>query len=399
MTTKAKKPSGFPKKISEGNAEVTIYWLPNPSRRLNPETGKRELTGKVFDSYVLTYYQGTRTVVDKATGLAKQLPKLVREKFADLKKAEVRARSVVNNLANLQGEALKLNNVQALDYTEGMRELHKWDPQAKLAPVIIDYVSARRRLPPNVSLSECINSYLARHPVGQPAVTVRYVLDEMLKIKTSAGISKDYSDELRLRLGQFADAFGVPITAVTSKQIQDWLTNRQVSGRTHNNYRRLISTLFKFAIRRGFLPRDHDEISGVEKMKESGGEIEVFTPGELRKLFQACLTPVQERGKWRDRDAMVPYLAIAAFCGLRAAEIQRLDWSEVHLTGSERFIEVKAGKAKTASRRTVPISDNCAAWLASYAKQSGLVCTFERPDKQCFQYCNAARFSVDLLSN
>jgi integrase len=121
-------------------------------------------------------------------------------------------------------------------------------------------------------------------------------------------------------------------------------------------------------------------------MRDSGGEIEVFTPDELRKLFFACLTPVQERGKWRDRETMIPYLAIAAFCGLRAAEITRLDWSEIHLTGPERFIEVKAAKAKTASRRTVPIPDNCVSWLARFASESGPVCPLERPDKQCFQY-------------
>ena len=71
-------------------------------------------------------------------------------------------------------------------------------------------------------------------------------------------------------------------------------------------------------------------------------------------------------------------LAIAAFCGLRAAEVQRLDWSEVHLTGPERFIEITAHKAKTASRRTVPISDNCAAWLTPYSKESGPVCSLQR---------------------
>jgi integrase len=125
-------------------------------------------------------------------------------------------------------------------------------------------------------------------------------------------------------------------------------------------------------------------------VRDSGGEIEVFTPDELRKLFAACITPVEERGKWRDRETMVPYLAIAAFCGLRSAEIARLDWSEVHLTGPEHFVEVKAAKAKTASRRTVPIPDNCAMWLAPFIAKSGPVCPFIRPDKQCFQYLGPA---------
>jgi hypothetical protein len=151
-----------------------------------------------------------------------------------------------------------------------------------------------------------VNFYLSRHPAGLPRKTVRDVLDEMLVVKANTGISQPYAKELRLRLGQFADAFGVPISAVCSKQIQDWLVNRAVSGRTQNNYRRLIITLFKFAIRRGHLPKDHDELSGVEKIRDSGGEIEVFTPDELCKLFSACLKPIQERGKWRDCEAMIP---------------------------------------------------------------------------------------------
>ncbi|MEI7728653.1 MAG: site-specific integrase [Verrucomicrobiota bacterium] len=65
------------------------------------------------------------------------------------------------------------------------------------------------------------------------------------------------------------------------------------------------------------------------------------------------------------------YLAIGAFAGLRSAEIERLDWAEVHL--ADRFIEVKAAKAKTASRRLVPISDNLAQWLAPYAQEAGRV--------------------------
>ena len=60
MKTKAKrpvtKPDGFPKRLKEGNAEVTIYHQANPSRIRNSATGAWEHTGKVFDEYVLAYY-------------------------------------------------------------------------------------------------------------------------------------------------------------------------------------------------------------------------------------------------------------------------------------------------------------------------------------------------------
>lgn len=394
MKTKVKTPvrnlDGFPKRLKEGSAEVTIYRQSNPSRRLNPDTGKWEGTGKVFDEFVLAYYQGTRQVVDKKTGQQKILPKFVRQKFGSLDDAEREARFILTKLANGESEILKLTGLDRAAYVNATQKLREWRPDADLNASITDYVAAVKRLPETTTLKECVNFYLSRHPAGLPCKTVREVLDELLAVKTNAGISEPYAKELRLRLGQFAESFAVPISTVSSKQIQDWLTNRGVSGRTQNNYRRLISTLFKFAIRRGYLPKDHDELSGVEKIRDSGGEIDVFMPDELRKLLTACTTPVEERGKWRNRETMIPYLAIAAFCGLRSAEIARLDWSEVHLAGPEHFIEVKAAKAKTASRRTVPIPDNCAGWLAPFACQSGPVCPFERPDKQCFQYLGPA---------
>jgi len=52
-----------------------------------------------------------------------------------------------------------------------------------------------------------------------------------------------------------------------------------------------------------------------------------------------------------DRE-LIPFLALGAFAGQRSAEIERLDWRDVNLTG---FVFVEAGKAKTATRRQVEI--------------------------------------------
>jgi integrase len=312
-------------------------------------------------------------------------------------KARGEAQLIAIKLANGETEALKLTGSDRADYVRAMQKLRAWKPAVDLNLAITDYVAAARRLPEHVSLSEAIEFYLKRHPIGLPPKTVREVVDELIASKASAGKSDVYIKDLTLRLGAFANNFQLRISSVSGKQIEEYIRGlktlgrdekqrRQLSGRTQNNIRRLVSTLFKFAIKRGYLPKDHDEISGVEKATVDSGEIEVFSPAELQKLFAACQTPVKERGKWRTREEMIPYLAIAAFCGLRAAEIMRLDWSEIHLVGSERFVEIKAGNAKTASRRTVPITDNCAAWLERYAKSSGPVINLSRADKQLFLY-------------
>ena len=227
-----------------------------------------------------------------------------------------------------------------------MQKLREWEPDANLNLAVTDYVAAVRRLPENTSLKEAVDFYVKRHPIGLPQKTVQEVVDELADAKEKAGKSEIYIKELRRRLGKFAKAFNVRISLVTGKQVEDYIRGLGVAGRTQNNNRQLINTLFRFAVKRGYLPKDHDEMNAVELADNDSGEIEVFNSLELRKLFNACLTSVQERGKWRDREAMIPYLAIAAFCELRSAEIARLDWSEVHLTARNTSSKSKPRKPR-----------------------------------------------------
>jgi integrase len=379
--------------VKEGSISIPIYAGQNIIPQRDPQTGaiiydtlpdgsRKARVKYQSEIYTVAYYSGS---------------KRVRLKFSNLDKARKEAGLAAIKLANGETEALKLTGGDRADYIRAMQKLREWKPAADLNLAISDYVSAARRLPGNVSLNEAVEFYMKRHPAGLPPKTVREVVDELIAAKTAAKRSDVYIKDLNSRLGAFADNFNVRISAVTGRDVETYLRNliipnedenlrRHVSGRTQNNIRRLIGTLFQFAIKRGYLPKDHDEINAVEKAAVEHGEIEIFSPAELQKLFAACVKPVQERGKWRTREEMIPYLAIAAFCGLRAAEIQRLDWSEIHLSGSEKFVEVKAGKAKTASRRTVPISANCAAWLERFAKSSGPVVSLARTDKQLFIY-------------
>ena len=356
--------------IKIGNVAVPIYRHTNRIPQRDPDgkiiyappdsTGKRTALVKYkSDIYTLACYEGS---------------KRIRQKFSNLEKARDEARRAATKIANGEIEALKLKSHDRSDYVRAMQKLQAWKPDAELNVAVSDYLAAIKRLPQAASLKEAVDFYIKRHPVGMPTKTVREVVTELIESKIRSGKSDVYIKDLRLRLTQFANVFNVPISIITGKQIEDFLRapraahgkqdiGRTLSGRTQNNFRKLINTLFQFAIKRGYLHKDHDEIKAVELADEENSDIEIFTSAELRKLFNACSAPVKERTKLRNREAMIPYLAIAAFCGLRSAEIARLDWTEIHLTGAEHFIEVKASKAKTVSRRTVPIPDNCAQWL------------------------------------
>jgi len=80
------------------------------------------------------------------------------------------------------------------------------------------------------------------------------------------------------------------------------------------------------------------------------------------------------------------------FAGLRSAEIERLDWKDIDL--KQGHIVVGADAAKTASRRIVPIAENLAAWLTSYAKHTGGLWTHGRDWFHKCQLATAAATEV-----
>jgi integrase len=52
------------------------------------------------------------------------------------------------------------------------------------------------------------------------------------------------------------------------------------------------------------------------------------------------------------------------------AELSRLHWNAIDL--ERGIIEVRAGQAKTASRRIIPISDNLRQWLQPLPRQGAV---------------------------
>src|SRR5205823_14347815 len=105
-------------------------------------------------------------------------------------------------------------------------------------------------------------------------------------------------------------------------------------------------------------PKDHDEMKGIELGNADPGEIEIYTPKEMRALLSAA------------GPLMVPFLAISGFAGLRSKELERLDWAEVQM--ERGFIELKRSKTKTGQRRLVPVPilPNLAQWLVPYVKRT-----------------------------
>ncbi len=186
------------------------------------------------------------------------------------------------------------------------------------------------------------------------------LVEVLLREKRQDGISLRYQQTLRSHLNRFADEFPGDIASITAPQIEAWLRGQAIGPRTRNNIRGSVVTLFQFARKQGYLPKGYaTEADEIAKARDRGGDIGILTPAQLRMLL-AEAPPRQKL-----------YFALAAFTGMRSSELLLLEWEEINF--ERRFITVAKAKAKTATRRLVPIHPNLMKWLLPYRGPSGRV--------------------------
>jgi len=244
------------------------------------------------------------------------------------------------------------------------------------------YVAAKTLLQPfGIPLHQAIAEYVATRkrkavvekPVGE-------IVDELLKAKENAGLSERYIETLRTYLNRFADSFQTNVGSVHTGAIAQWLDGLKLAPRSRNNVRQVIVTLFNFARGRGYLPKgENTEAADVETIRVNESEIAILTPAELAKLLK------------KSKSIYQLYFALAAFTGMRSAELLCLEWSAINF--EKGHIEVKARKAKTATRRVVPIQPNLAKWLEPYRGSVGKLFRSRRTVDSAIRFAKRLRVS------
>jgi integrase len=226
-----------------------------------------------------------------------------------------------------------------------------------------DFIEAKRQLAGyGETISDAVKfrvDYLER--VRRSGITVKQLRDEVVEAKRKDGRSEVYLRDLRYRLAGFVQDFrDRPIAGITVDEVDNWLRALPLSPQSRTNHRRVIGLVFSYAEGRGII--DRNPIPRTAKPKLINKAPEIFSVDDLHALLKAASRVAPD---------VLPMLAIGAFAGLRDAEIERLDWSEIDV--ARGHIEVKAAKAKTARRRIVPIQPNLAAWLQPYVMMKGRV--------------------------
>jgi site-specific recombinase XerD len=315
----------WPRTIQPGRATVSVYRRKTPSGN--------------FAYMVSNYADGDRRRFDC---------------YAEEADAVTAAEKLAKRLDARDYVAASMTREQAIEFANASARLGPFNVSVDAATAAV--AECLKSVGDLANLHAAVKFYIVRHrhTTRKP---VAEVVAELLKIKQARGASDRYMEDLRGRLERFADGCLKDACNVTTTDVQDWLDGQKLKPQNYRNFRTVLHTLFKFAVARSYAA--DNPVEGVERVKVNCGDVEIFTPAEITRLL-ASASP-----------DFVPSLAIGAFAGLRSAEIERLEWSDIHL--AEKFIVVGAAKAKTAARRIVPIHDNLAEWLAPYAQRQGNV--------------------------
>ncbi|MGC2576930.1 MAG: tyrosine-type recombinase/integrase, partial [Terrimicrobiaceae bacterium] len=214
-------------------------------------------------------------------------------------------------------------------------------------------------------LTEAARFFMRHHGRGLEGKPLADAVEAFKAEKRAEGRSELYLEDLRYRLDDFAKAFNVEVRQLTPSDVRDFLNELKFSARSYNNHRRALQMFFNFCQSRGWLSREADLLEGIGKRKEAPADIEIFTAAELRRILHAA-TP-----------KAATCIALQAFAGVRSEELLRLTWTD--LERRKGFIEITAGKAKTAQRRLIPISPNLVQWLADAPRSREKVWPHSKP--------------------
>jgi integrase len=342
---KQEQAESWPYPVKYGNVTVSVYKRSTPSGNDNfmvPDysSGLRKFISFKVKSEALAKAD---ELARKKAGLAEQVQKITTGQAIEY----------FNSVARLRPLNVTVDSATAC-YAQSAERLKPFKVSVDAATACV--ADCLALVPDLAALREAAKFYKQRHRQVTKK-TVAELVKEFITLKESRGASARYRKDLKSRLGRFANDCQKSADNVSTSDVQDWLDGLKLSQQSYRNFRTVLNTLFEFGVKRGFCL--DNPVEDVENIKVNGGKVEIFTPKEIADLLAAAPADFK------------PFVVLSAFAGLRSAEVERIEWRDIDLTGG--FIHVSADNAKTRSRRLVPIQPNLKAWLADYANCKGKV--------------------------
>ena len=198
----------FPIVVKRGSSTVKIY-------------RDRKLAG--------TYYRVTYHLGGKRHRL----------NFSNLGEATNEAEAKASQLSRGDVDAAQLCGRDGLEYGRAKDAVKEF--ALPLDQVAIGYNLARKLLD-GVPLVDAARFYARHHGKGLKRKAVADAVREMIEAKRIAGVSAVYLNDLRYRLGVFADCFQCDLSTLCADDVRSFFEGIKLGARSFNNFLRALKT-------------------------------------------------------------------------------------------------------------------------------------------------------------
>ena len=174
------------------------------------------------------------------------------------------------------------------------------------------------------------------------------VVQLCLDSKAESGVRPNYLKTLKCTLKNFTASHMCDVSTITSAQVSTWLNGNGWQPKTRLGYLKDVSTLFKFAMKRGIVTSN--PCDGVDRPRLDHKPPVIFTVEQCKALLNVC----------RENDpALLGYICPILFGGLRPAEAQKLVVENVR----DGVIDLSGAQSKLRKRRVVVVNATLRRWL------------------------------------
>jgi integrase len=281
--------------------------------------------------------------------------------------------------AKAKGTVMPLSPGQVSDAQNAFEELQRFyqatGKRVSIRFAVGVYCEAARKLGER-TVADAVDGFLSTVATVK-RVDLKAAVEQFIASRESKTVAKDgkrpqlspgYHYIVAVWLREFANAFpGHAVCDLSREHLSAYIGGHgDVSARTRNGRRTVVKMFLKWAVEGDLLPANHRLLAadGMAKEKEDFGEVEFYTPKELRAMLDTASGKAEFAG-------LLPVIALCGLAGLRLQEAVRLTWEDVFRVGGH--VEVSSAKSKTRSRRLVTTCQALTRWLAPYRGCSGPV--------------------------
>lgn len=254
-----------------------------------------------------------------------------------------------------------------------------------IAPSLAEEATSAAALlaPLGISLLEAVRRYVELETRNRSSVTIEMAI-QSFRAANEGGEKQQQA--YRLRGEKLVAAFPERIlSTITGEELQEHLVDTTGGPGAFNQNLRLARAIWRWCAKPPRKWCDEEVVQHLETKATISSAIGILSPTQIAAVMAAAEKHFPDA---------VPAFAIAIFTGMRQAEIDRLQPSDVTADG----ITVPAVSAKTKRRRFVHMPAPLAAWLEAYPiGESVTPIDWERKEK-CIRRLAGFRVWSDLVA-